>query len=511
MTAEAMRALASDLDRRRSDSYGSLGYSTLGHYFRGSQPLAFLSPQVREQTDGRLQALSINWARVVVNAIEERLDVEGFRLGGDETADADLWRIWQANDLDEWSQMGHADALTYGRAFSLVWSDPDQPDQPRVTVESASQMSVRYRPGSRRIEAAAKVFDDPESDPNSPTRGRIGWLYLPDSAQKYRARGSAAGMAAVWEPDGEPLENPLGVVPVSALVNRPSLTNLHGESELTDLIPLIDAVNKLGTDMMVSSEFHAEPRRYATGLQIPKEAQTSDRMRAQVKAEWDDATKGKTWLAGPGVEFGQFAEAQLANFIAAVRMLEAAIAAIGGLPPHYMGLSGDNPASADAIRSAEASLVKTAQRKQRTFGGGWEQTMRLAVAVRDGVPFADLDPRYDHLEVQWRDPNTPTPAEKADAALKLRSADIITGNQALEDLGYSPNQIARMAAERDSAKASEITADVRARVDQAQQLMDSQGLSQGAAFAAVGLLAAAQQISATPGSPTPAAGASPAA
>jgi hypothetical protein len=55
-------------------------------------------------------------------------------------------------------------------------------------------------------------------------------------------------------------------------------------------------------------------------------------------------------------------------------MLAAQIAAIAGLPPHYVGLmSQANPASADAIRSAEASLVKRALRKQRVFGGSWER------------------------------------------------------------------------------------------------------------------------------------------
>ncbi|MBQ1165982.1 phage capsid protein, partial [Streptomyces sp. A73] len=31
-----------------------------------------------------------------------------------------------------------------------------------------------------------------------------------------------------------------------------------------------------------------------------------------------------------------------------------------GLPPHYLGYTTDNPASADAIRSSEAQLVKRA-------------------------------------------------------------------------------------------------------------------------------------------------------
>jgi hypothetical protein len=496
VTAELMRTLAFELQGRKLGSHaqvgaGAPGYDELDRYYRGTQPLSFLHPDVVRQVEGRLTSLSINWARVVIGSIEERLDVEGFRLGVDQTADDDLWRIWQANDLDEWSQLGHVDAMTFGRAFGLVWGDEGDPETPKISVESATQMTVKYRPGSRRIDVAAKVFRDPDG------AGTIGWLYLPDSAQRYRCGEIAATLAgATWEKDGPALPNPLGVVPVVPLVNRARLTDLCGESELIGVLPLVDAVNKLATDMMVASEKQAMGDRYATGIEVPREAQANARLREEVKAKWDEATKGKTWLAGPGVEFGQFPAAQLTNFIAAIEMFQRSIAALAGLPPHYVGQASDNPASADAIRSAEASLIKRTIRKMRGFGGSWEELMRLAMCVRDGIPREKLDRTFDRLETQWRDPATPTPAQKADAAMKLVSGDrpIITVNQAREDLGYTPGQIARMNQETEAAQAAAATADVRARVDQANQLMTDQGLSQPAAFAAVGLLAAASQM-----------------
>jgi hypothetical protein len=75
----------------------------------------------------RLKSLVVNWPRLVVNSLEERLDVDGFRLAQDQPADDELWRIWQANDLDEASQMAHVDALVHGRSFAIVWADPDDP------------------------------------------------------------------------------------------------------------------------------------------------------------------------------------------------------------------------------------------------------------------------------------------------------------------------------------------------------------------------------------------------
>lgn len=476
----------------------------LDRYYTGKQPLAFMSPEVQLQVGNRVTPVAINWPRVIVGSIEERLDVEGFRLAQDSPVDDTLWDIWQANDLDEWSQLAHIDALVYGRAFVSVWAG-DVPEIPRIAVESARQMAVAYKPGTRQVVAALKLWREDANGvevdstdwPNGVTQMDRAVLMLPDTIGHY---WHTAAPGSGWMPGDwtltETQDNPLGEVPVVPLVNRPRLTDLTGESELSDVLPLADAINKLATDMMVSSEFHAEPRRYATGLQVPRDAAQKTRLQVEVQKEWDEATKGKTWIAGPGVTFGQFQEAGLSNFIGAIQMLTGQVAAIAGLPPHYLGVNADNPASADAIRSAESSLVKKAQRKMRAFGGSWERVMRLALRVRDD----NLPDGVAGMETVWRDPSTPTPAQKADAAVKLTQGDrpIITVAQAREDLGYSPPQIARMADDEAVAVASAATADVEAKVALANKMMAEQGISQTAAFAAVGLLAAATAMGSAP-------------
>ena len=477
MTAELVQSLAASIarfDRRMQ---------MLDDYYRGQQPLAFLHPEVSAAVGERLQSVVVNWPRVIVDSIEERLDVEGFRLATDQPASDDLWQIWQANDLDEHSQLCHLDSLIYGRAFVLVWGDDDT-GQPRITVESARQMAVIHVPGSNRLAAAVKLWADDDN--------RHATLFLPDRAERYVSRGQAYGLqpyGAVWELV-DVLGNPLGEVPVEPFVNRPRLTTLDGESELSDVIPLADAVNKLATDLMVTSEYHAMPRRYATGIEVPHGGVDKAQLREDVRKYWSDATAGRVWLGPKGVEFGQFPEASLENFVNAISMFTAQIAAVSGLPPHYLGVRTENPASADAIRSAEASLVKRARRKMRSLGGSWERVMRRVVRLRDG----DIPAEAQGMETIWRDPETPTVAQKADAAVKLVQADVITPVQALEDIGYTPLQIAREQERREQAATTAATAAVDAQVRQAQRLMDEQGLSQAAAFAAVGLLQAANDI-----------------
>jgi hypothetical protein len=454
-------------------------YIELDRYYSGRQPLSFLPPDVAQATMGRLRPLLINWPRLVVDTIEERLDVEGFRFGADLPADSRSWEIWQANNLDEWSQQCHLEALLHGRSYGLVWADELDTAQPRISVESSQQMSVAFYPGTSTIAHATKRWTE---DGNA-----FMTIYRPTSIERYVAHAGTAAdasmTASAWELREEPLSHDLGEVPVVPFVNRPRITKPLGESELADVIPLADAVNKLATDMMVTSEFSASKRRWATGLEIPRNVDNRERFKEEVRVAWDEATKGKTWLAGSGVTFGEFSEAPLTNFTAAIELLTSHIAALSGLPPHYLGLTNDgNPTSADAIRSSEAALVKRAQRKQRVFGGSWERVMRLALRVQDPT----LPPGAESMETIWANPETPTVAQKVDAAVKLDGMGM-PFRQNLEDLGYTPTQIDRI----QSMKTRDAIAAVSDQMAAADEIVSKYGISRAAALSAVGLQEAA--------------------
>lgn len=479
LSAELVHALSTKLDAEAFER------ARLADAYEGVQQISYLDPAIRSQVGQRLATVVVNWPRVVVDSLEERLDVEGFRAGG-ETADDGLWDLWQGNDLDEWSQMGHLEALLHKQSYAIAWRDRDGL---RISVESAAEVAVDRSPTDLRgVRSALKRWLD----------GDV-WraaLYLPDRVERYAAdaqKNTAPRGAAAWRADGRPLTHPAGVVPVATFTNRPRFDALGGRSEIADIIPLAQAVYKLATDMMVTSEFSAQPRRWATGLEVP-EGPDRERLQAEASAYWDQATKSKTWLAGPNVQFGQFPTADLNNFVSAIGMLTGQIAAIAGLPPHYLGINSENPASADAIRSAEASLVKRAKRKQRQFGGSWERIMRVAKALELGTSVAALPEEFASIETIWRNPETPTVAQSADAAMKLTQGEtpVITPETAQEVyLGFSPTQIEQDRTRRRESAGAMAMAPVNAQIAEAQRLQREQGLTQNAALAAVGLLQAA--------------------
>jgi hypothetical protein len=409
----------------------------LNNYYEGKQPLAYMHPELLKEIGDQIQQVVINWPQLVVDAVEERLDVEGFRYPGADEPDDDLWRIWQANGMDEKSQAAHVDALSMRRAFLIIGSNPKDATTPLVTAESPLQMHADYDPGTRQIRAALKRWN--EIDPyTAATRDRYATLYRPDATVHFKSGGP--GTWTVIDRDDHMLGEPL----VAALPNKGRLLMPGGVSEMAAILPISNAACKSATDMMVGAEFHALPRRAAFGFDEEdfvdadgKPLSVWSRLAGRI---WATAKNRKTGQDGDGADVIQFPEADLANFHKTIELLARITAALAALPPNYLGLVADDAASADAIRSRETRLIKRCERRQKPFGGGYERMNRLVARIRDG----DWDPRLQRLETLWRDPATPTFAQKADAVVKLVQADIIPVEQGREDLGYTVTQRARM-------------------------------------------------------------------
>lgn len=410
-------------------------YAELDRYYSGLQPLAFLSPEAKTALGNRFGVMASNLPRLAVTALAERLRITGF------SGDPDLWADWIRNDLDQTSGVAHREALLLGDSYVIVWADLD--GRPKVTVESAKQVAVLTDPGSREVYAGIKRWEDT----NTNTTHAV--MYLRDRIIRLRAdqRGAVAnGFKQVDE-----LANPLGVVPVVNFRNADRIIGDWGFSEIDDLKPLVDALNKSLADMMVTSEYVGRPRRWATGIELAEEPVLDalgdpvlDGDGQPVLTEVNPIPEGHRAMISENADakFGQLAAADLAGYEASVRVILGQVMAVSTLPAHYVGIFTDNPASADAMRAAEASLTARAEARQAQFGRSWEQVARLMIAVRDGRDPALVDP----VRVHWADAATRSVAQEADAVVKLYQAGLLPAAYALAKLGYSEDEIAMVMA-----------------------------------------------------------------
>lgn len=418
---DLLKALDAEREKRLPD------LQRLDQYYEGEQPLKFMAPALKQEFGERITELVINWPQLVADAFETRLDIEGFRFRGNSSVDDDLDKVWQANDLDEQAQQSHLEAIALRRAYVIVGTNPDEQELPFVTVESPMQVWARRDPRTRRVSSALKRWSAEDGTKTI----EHATLYTPNETSSWM-KGSKG-----WELTDSPDIHELGRVPVVPLVNRPRILRPDGRSEFQSVIPLADAANKMATDMMTSGEFHAMPRRWVAGM---KQDEFVDENGKALNPWARDA--GTVWASeNKDMKAGQFQESDLQNFHNTIKLLAQLTGHIAALPPHYMGFGSENPPSAEAIKSAEIQLVKKAERMQTYFGGAWEDVCRLILRFRNGAD----DPKARSLETVWRDPSTPTEAQKADATVKKVESGVITMDQAREDLGYTKEQRERMA------------------------------------------------------------------
>ncbi|WP_329215275.1 phage portal protein [Streptomyces sp. NBC_01485] len=408
-------------------------------YFNGEQLVRDLGISIPPQLKG-LHTV-IGWPRVGVESLEERLDLEAFRWA-DGSDSSELAEIADANDLFDESSLAHLDALVYGREYLAVGSgDCGTPDcPPLISAESPLDMTLmwdaRLRMGTAALrECAADTYI--ESGPEE----RMLVLYLPDQTVMCLPNTSGG-----WEVVDRDMHG-LGVVPVVRMANRQRTADRVGKSEITpEVMSITDAACRRLMGMEVAAEFFGAPQRYILGAS-ESAFQDAD---GTAKSAWETYIGRVLALErdedGQVPSVGQFAAHDPTGMTKIIDLYARIMSSQFGLPPHMLGYTTDNPASADAIRSTEAKLVKRSERRIRRFGAAWQQAMRLALWVRDGEP----PEKTRRIETVWRNPATPTVAAQVDATVKLVQAGVLPADSdvTLEMAGFTEGQRQRIAADR---------------------------------------------------------------
>lgn len=416
----------------------------LDAYYNGNQAIRDLGISIPPQVRG-LHTV-VGWPQVAVDALDERLDVEGFRYASSSDGDDELWNIWQANNLDEESQLAHLDALIYGCSYASVGTNDD--GSPLVTVESAKDMTVLWDPRWREITSALRVYGGDDQG-----RYKQATLYLPNETIML---SEGVGGWVVEDRD----EHNLGAVPVARLANRQRVSDRDGRSEITtQVMSVTDAACRTLLGMEVAREFYAAPQRYILGASEssfvdadgnPKTAWETYLGRVNALERDEDGNLPTVWQA-PAFDPSAF-----------TKILDSyteQMAACTRLPAYMLGKTTQNPASADAIRSAENGLVRRAERRQKTFSGGWETVMRLALRIgNDGV----LPDEAKNIETLWAKASTPTPAATTDSVMKQVAGGAIpaTSDVTREQLGYSVIERQRLKIDDKTSAGDELLAQV---------------------------------------------------
>lgn len=447
-------------------------------YYTGDHPLPFLtrahSAKMKTEFLKMIEDSRSNFMELVVDVVAERLQVDGFRLSAEEdpVADKESWRIWQANQMDLQAQTAFDTALVKGVSYLSVWPGDDGPE---IAVEDPSQTIVGYEPGwnYRRRAAAVKMWADEWTGMDRAN------VYLPDGIYKFEAKRVREDPGAPrrnkvdvlkqqtrWkELDDSFVPNPLGVVPIIPLRNRPRLL-CEGRSELCSVYRVQNQINGFLFLLALAGYFGAHKQRWATGITLMEE-------NGKAVEPWDVAVDRILVNEAPDGKFGEFDQTDLSGYLKAIEQKVQHIAITTRTPKHYLLPEGQEP-SGDSIKSAESGLVKKVEKRQGSFGEGLEEAMRLARRA-SGATDNPVD-----SEVVWADPQTRSEAEITDAAIKRFQAQLTPWAQTMQDLGYTQTEIGRMSQEREkivvqqAAPAQDALAAITAQIDQIRATLQAQ-------------------------------------
>lgn len=417
------RALVTDL--RRQMMWESYDLWLTDAYYTGQQIMTDLGvsmpPELRD-----LHVI-IDWPRLAVDALHERMDIVGFRYPDSIDADQDLWDLWEGNHLDEEFPLACLDALVFGRSYLLIGTRDD--GSPWVTVESPLNMTVKWDPRKRRVQAGLQVYDYEGDD--------YATLFTPDETVEMSRAGTGRWKVANRD------RHRLGYCPIVRMANRQRTHDRAGTSEITPAVMSItDGACRKLRNLEVASEFYSLPQKYILGV---TERAFQDASGEQ-KSAWE--TYIGRILALPRDEngdlpqVGQFDAYNPSVYTDVINMLADRFASVAELPASYLGKTTDVPASADAIRMSTDQLVQRVKRKLSAFGPAAETTLQIALGFTGGAA--------RRPKAMWRNPEIPTPAATTDAVVKQIQSGYMPAHSdvAGEMLGYTPIQRRRIEADR---------------------------------------------------------------
>lgn len=367
-------------------------YEEFENYYVGDHNLAFATDRWEDTFGEEFEEFADNWCQVVVDALADRMHVTGWDTQDDQELIDATEEIWDFNNLETEELDLYTSTLTKGDGFLIVWPNPDTDGEVDIFFNDALNCNVVYDPENKRVVArAAKHWED--TDGQHHLR-----LYFPNRTEQYIVptqtnQALLSGfqvpddnLPSGWQREGADIPNPYNVVPVIHFRNKRT-NSTHGLSEIKSVIPIQNAINKLLMDLMVGSEFGSFRQKYMTGAGHPPEG-------------WKAGT-GRVWAStDPNARFGEFGQIDLEPITRAVESLIGHVAKITQTPMHYLRPSGDMP-SGEALKTAEAGLIKKAENRSKSWGASWRQAMNLALWMKTGKePTVPVKPIWDRFEIR---------------------------------------------------------------------------------------------------------------
>lgn len=311
----------------------------------------------------------IGWPAKAVRSLADLSVLEGLSIPGDDAHG--LADLFDDNRLDVEIPQCVVSCYTHSCSFMTVSADPDDPDRIVFTPRSADWSSAIWDRMNRRISAALTIT---ENDAEGRITGFDVWL----PGRVYRCSGRLLPWTA------EAYETHLDECTVVPFIHDPQMNRPFGRSRINrTVMSLTDIGFRTVVRMEASAEFYSVPKLWFLGAD--RDAFGEDTWSSLVSAI-NAISKDED---GERPDIHQITQASMqphSDMLKTVAMLAASEMSV---PVDEMGITLDNPSSAEAMAAAERKLTRIADRQNRIFGRAIRDMLAMAVRLRGEDP-ADM-------------------------------------------------------------------------------------------------------------------------
>lgn len=377
----------------------------------------------------------VGWAEKTVSVPASRIRPEGFRLPGNASALDDLKETFEGRYVARQLRGAIKSSLKHGPAFVFTSKGATVSGEPDVVISVRSAFDATCIQDSRTgtVSAALELLDGSRTNLHVPgwilhvDRVDGQWLVVDEARQDHDVVGCEP---IVWDWD----------------IDRP-----FGRSRITrPLIGSIERGVRTLLRMEVTAEFFSAPQRALLGASeehfTDEDGNKIDLWKAITGGVWAlpdvwDDEEGKLVRA----QLQQLSQASMQPHSEMFKSIGLQVASETSMPMSYLGIQENQPASADAIRAAEADMVALIEYQiELSFESAMVNLGRKVLAVKRGASFASVEADTRGLSIRFADPGTPTVSARSDAALKYAQT-FPNGDPelAMELYGLSDDQINR--------------------------------------------------------------------
>ena len=369
-------------------------------YYDGEHATQLTERQRRYLSIKTGEEFNSNYCPTVVDALAEKLSLVGFKTG--EKQGKILWDWWQQNRMDATQRVVHLSSIRDGDSFIMVGFDNDK-NIPTMTFEMAYDgtqgVDVRYSTSKRaEIDFAFKKWKTADGI-------RVN-LYFKDRIEKYFHREASGDVAlpentayGQWQKYTEPGKewpekweakdgSPLGVS-VIHFKNKDRGYN-YGRSELHNVIPLQNALNKAIIDTVAAADTTGFRVYWMTGGDPGNQKVTPGCF---------------LYSKESGTQIGYFPGEDLSKLIDFKDAFAMEIARVSRTPVSYFQMS-KQLAGEGTLQQQESGLVSRAKDRQQVFGNAWEDVMVMARRLWNTFGGKDALDENELIESTWLDPET---------------------------------------------------------------------------------------------------------